>query len=91
MPVLTFVMTWIKLMRFAPFLVFSVVVFSNQSFGLVDSLAASIDRYLQPYVQGQNFSGDALVAKHGKIIFGKSMALLTKNVAFGTVLQRAST
>jgi CubicO group peptidase (beta-lactamase class C family) len=34
--------------------------------------AASIDRYIQPYVQSGNFAGQILVARSGKIIFKKA-------------------
>jgi CubicO group peptidase (beta-lactamase class C family) len=34
-----------------------------------NSIAAVIDRYLQPYTQSGNFAGDVLVAKNGKVIF----------------------
>jgi D-alanyl-D-alanine carboxypeptidase len=36
------------------------------------STAAAIDAYLQPYVRGNNLSGEVLVEKNGKIFFEKS-------------------
>jgi D-alanyl-D-alanine carboxypeptidase len=52
-------------------LVATIVVCSGESFAQVNALAASIDTYLQPYVQSKNFSGDVLVERRGKIIFEK--------------------
>jgi CubicO group peptidase (beta-lactamase class C family) len=36
------------------------------------SVAAAMDAYLQPYVRGNNLSGEVLVEKDGKIVFEKS-------------------
>ncbi len=69
---LAMVLTWIKLMRLTPLLVAIIIVWAGKSFAQANSLATSIDTYLQPYVQSQNFSGDALVEKSGKIIFEKA-------------------
>jgi CubicO group peptidase (beta-lactamase class C family) len=37
-----------------------------------NSTAAGIDAYLQPYVRSENFAGEVLVEKNGKVIFEKS-------------------
>ena len=59
-------------MRLTPLLVAIIVVCLGKSFSQVHSMATSIDTCLQPYVQSQNFSGNALVERRGKIIFEKS-------------------
>ena len=70
---LVMVLAWIKLMRLTPLpvAIIIIIVCAGKSFAQDNSLSASIDTYLQPYVQSQNFSGDALVEKRGKIIFEK--------------------
>lgn len=35
-------------------------------------MAAAIDAYLQPYVQSNNFSGDVLVVRNGRVVFEKA-------------------
>jgi len=42
------------------------------------STAAAIDAYLQPYVRGNNLSGEVLVEKNGKIVFEKSYGLANR-------------
>ena len=42
------------------------------------STAAAIDAYLQPYVRGNNLSGEVLVEKKGKVVFEKSYGLANR-------------
>jgi D-alanyl-D-alanine carboxypeptidase len=53
-------------------IVIVVAFWAGGSIAQRNSTAAAIQTYLQPYAQSENFSGDILVEKSGKVIFEKA-------------------
>jgi len=53
-------------------IVVGIVFFAAATVAQSDSKATTIDAYLRPYVQSQNFSGVVLVEKSGKVILEKA-------------------